>query len=86
MYPYELMNSFKKFFEDRLPNRREFYSFLSGEYISDKDYLYAVNVWNMFEMKTIGDYHDLYLGKDVLLSADVFEEFTGVYLELVVLD
>ena len=35
----------------------------------------------MFEMKTMGAYHDLYLKIDVLLLADVFETFTGVCLE-----
>ena len=33
------------------------------------------NVWNKYEMKTIKDYHDLYLKRDVLLLADVFEKF-----------
>ena len=32
-------------------------------------------------MKTMGDYHDLYLKSDVLLFADVFEEFRTVCLE-----
>ena len=32
-------------------------------------------------MKTMGDYHDLYLKSDVLLLADVFEEFRRVCLE-----
>ena len=37
-------------------------------------------------MKTIGDYHDLYLKTDVPLLADVFEEFRIVYLENYSLD
>ena len=37
-------------------------------------------------MKTIGDYHDLYLKKNVLLLADVSEEFRNVYLEYYGLD
>lgn len=32
-------------------------------------------------MKTMGDYHDLYLTTDVLLLADVFEEFRSICLE-----
>ena len=66
VYPYEHMNSLKRFFEDRMPNKREVYSSLRGECVSDKDYLHAVNVWIMLEIKTMGDYH-LYLKTDVLL-------------------
>ena len=43
--------------------------------ITDKVYEHALNVWNKFEMKTMKDYHDLYLKYDVLLLADVFEKF-----------
>ena len=47
------------------------------------DYLHAVNIWNMFEIKTMGSYRDLYLKIDVLLltDVDVFEKFIGVCLE-----
>ena len=60
------MDSFKKFFEDKLPNRCEFFSSLKHECISKKDYSHAINVWNTFKMNTVGDYHDLYLKTDVL--------------------
>ena len=59
----------------------KFYSSLKDECVGEKDYLHAVNVWNVFKMKTMGDYHDLYLRKGVLLSADVFEKFINTYLD-----
>ena len=37
-------------------------------------------------MKTMGDYHDLYLKSDILLLADVFENFIGTCLQYYKLD
>ena len=53
----------------------KFYSGLSNEGITDDDYQHAQEVWTTFDCQTIGDYHDLYLRTDVLLLADVFENF-----------
>ena len=61
VYPYEDIDSFKKFSEDKLPNRCDFFSSLKDECISERDYLHAINIWNTFKMNTIGYYHDLYL-------------------------
>ena len=52
-----------------------FSSSLKDRCISEKDYFKAINVWNIFRMNTMGDYHDLYLKTDVLSLADVFEKF-----------
>ena len=75
VYPYEYMDSFKKFSEDKLPDRPNFFSSLKDVYISEKDYLKPVDVWNMFKLNTMGDYHGLYLKTNVLLLADAFEKF-----------
>ena len=61
MYPHEYIDSFKKFSEDKLPIGIIFLDSLKDECISEKDYLYAYDVWNVFKMNTMGDYHDLYL-------------------------
>ena len=81
VYLYEYLDSFKKFFENKLPDKCEFFSSLKDEYISEKDYQRANNVWNAFEMKTVGDYYDLYLKTNVLLLADVFEKFIKTCLD-----
>ena len=96
-YPHEYMDSFKKFGEKNLPDRECFYSSVkdgttgdNGEkldgHISDEDYLTCNKIWNEFNMKNMGDYHDHYLKKDVLLLADVFEKFIDTCLKFYGLD
>ena len=69
------MDSWEGFKESRLPPKTEFYSKLTDEHISEKDYEHAKNVWVAFGCRNMDDYHDLYLRTDVLLLADVFETF-----------
>ena len=57
-----------------------------GGHISNEDYLTCKKTWDEFDMKNMGDYHDHYLKKDVLLLADVFEKFIDTYLKFYGLD
>ena len=86
VYPYEYMNSLERFKENKFPPKEAFYSRLTGEGISDEDYEHAKKVWKVFGMKTLQDYHDLYSVTDVLLLADVFENFRNVCMENYKLD
>ena len=86
VYPYDYVSSLDKLSETQLPPKEEFYSRLNDEDISDEDYQHAINVWNTFGCKTIRDYHDLYLKSDVLLLADVFENFRKTCLKHYKLD
>ena len=81
VYPYEYMNSFENLEETKLPPKEAFYSKLSDENISDKDYEHAKKVWETFKMKTLRDYHKLYNKVDVLLLADVFENFRNICIK-----
>ena len=86
MYSYEHTDNFKKFSENKLPDRCKIFSSLKDECISEKDYLKAKNIWNVFEMNTMGDYHDRHLKTEVLLLADVFEKFISTCLDYYELD
>eukprot|EP01052_Picozoa_sp_SAG31_P003998 SAG31_NODE_160_length_21908_cov_25.529048_10_plen_414_part_00 len=75
VYPYDYMDSWERFDECQLPSKEKFFSKLNDCDISDDDYAHGQNVWNTFKCKNLGDYHDLYVKSDVLLLADVFENF-----------
>ena len=80
IYPYEYMNSFKRFNEDELPDKSKFFSSLNNSGINEEQYNRAINVWKVFKIKHLGQYHDLYLKTNVLLLADVFKKFIKTYL------
>ena len=77
VYPYEYMDSWEKF-EVVLPGIDKFYIKLNMSGISNEDYEHALNVWDKFKLKNMGDYHDLYLKTDVALLANIFESFRKV--------
>ena len=85
VYPYDYMDSFEKF-NHKLPSKEDFYSILNDQHISNEDYEHAQNVWNKFSLKNMGDYHNLYHKSDILLLADVFENFRNTCLEYYKLD
>ena len=96
-YPYEFMSSFERFSEEKLSDKKRFYRSLkdgttgdNGEklnvHITNEEYLACNKIWIEFNMKIMGDYHNHYLKKDVLLLADVFEKFTGTCLKFCKLD
>ena len=86
VYPYEFIDSWKKFDEKHLPPKKAFYNRLNMKGISDQDYEHAQQVWNTMERKTLGCYHDTFLATDVLLLADVFETFRNACLKKFKLD
>ena len=80
-YPYEYMDSFKRFSKGKLPGKECFYSSVKDKttgdngdkldgYISDEDYQMCKKIWNEFNMKNMGNYH-----------ADVFEKFNHTCLK-----
>jgi hypothetical protein len=79
-YPYEYMDSLYRFEETQLPPKEAFFSKLSGDHITDSAYAHAQTVWSAFNIKNLGEYHDLYLKTDVLFLADIFEAFRSLCL------
>ena len=80
------MDSWERFDETSLPDKTAFYSELNLEDITDKDYLHAQKVWEVFEINNLGEYHDLYVQSDTLLLGDVFEKFRDTCFEIYGLD
>ena len=58
-----------------LPPKEAFYSKLTGVYITDEDYQHAHTVWKEFNIESMKDYDNLYNLSDILLLADIFENF-----------
>ena len=89
-------NSVKGFSEEKLP-KKCFYRSLKNRtngddgkkldgHISHEEYLTCEKIWDVFDMENMGDYHDHYLKKDVLLLADVFKKLIDTCLKFYGLD
>ena len=86
VYPYECMDSWVRFNETPLPDKEDFYSSLNMEDITDVGYRHAKRVFKNLSNKNLGDYHDLYVQRDTLLLADVFENFRNMCIKVYELD
>ena len=86
VYPFEDMDNWEKSDETSLPSKEDFYSKLNLDGISDEDYAHAQNVWDVFEIKNRGEYHDLYDQSDTLLLANVFKNCRNMCLDIYGLD
>ena len=61
-----------------VPQKEDFYSHLNMEDITDTDYAHKKRVCKDFEIKNLGEHHDLYVENDILLLANVFENFRNI--------
>lgn len=84
--PYDYLSSFEILAQTHLPTRQEFSNKLTDSMISEDEYNHVCNVWKVFNCKTLGEYCDIYLKSDVLLLADVFENFRNTCLKTYNLD
>ena len=86
VFPYEYMNSWEEFGETALPPKKDFYSNLKLEDISDEDYAHGKKLCDVFGIKNLGEYHDLYVQNDTLLLADIYENFRNMCIDIYELD
>ena len=76
------MDDWEKFNETLLPEKEDFYSHLNMEDITDADYVHTKRVCKDFEIKSLGEYHDLYVQSDTLSLPDVFENFRKMCINI----
>ena len=86
IYPYEYIDSWERFNKNTIPPKEAFYGKLNLENITDKDYERVKKVWEAFEIKNLGECHDLYAQCDTFLLGDVFENFINKCIEIYELD
>ena len=86
VYPYECMDSWEIFNETSLPDKEVFYGNLNMEDITDVGYRHAKRVFKSLSNKNLGDYHDLYVQSDILLFANVFENFSNMCIKVYEVD
>ena len=86
VYPYEYTDDWEKFNETSSLEKEDFYSLLNMKGITDADYAHAKRVSKDFEIRNLGEYHDLHVQSDTLLLADVSENFRNTCLKIYELD
>ena len=80
------MDSWERFDETSLPDKKAFYSEFDLENITDEDYIHSQKVFKEFRLKNVGEYHGLYVHYDTLLLSDVFGNFRNKCIEIYELD
>ena len=82
VYPDGYMDSWERFNATSLPDKKAFYTKLNEEGISNIDHAHSQKVWEVFGIKNLGEYHDLYIQSDTLLLAGVFENVRDKCIEV----
>ena len=75
---YDYVDCMQKLDEISPPPKEEFYSKLTDEGITNKDYQHDHTVWKEFNIESMKKYHKLYNLSDLLLLADIFENFRSI--------
>ena len=76
------MDSWQRFDEKLLSNKKYFYSNLNIEEFTNVDYRHAKKVFKRLNNENLGNYHDLDVQSDTLLLADVVKNITNECIEI----
>ena len=85
-YPYEWVDNINKLDNVGLPPIEAFNNRLTQSTATPENYKHAQKVYDALNCKSFRDYHLTYLQCDVLLLADVFEQFRKVCMNYYKLD
>ena len=80
------MDSWERFDEISLPDKKPFYCELYLEDITDKDYTHAQKVFKELELKNLGDCHDIVCSKWYIIVCRCIENFRNKCIEIYELD
>jgi hypothetical protein len=86
VFPYDFVDSVNKLECTALPLREQFYNKLTDSHITEEEHQFAQLIWKEFGIRNLGEYADLYLKTDILLLADIFENFRTKCCEIYNLD
>ncbi|CBK24960.2 uncharacterized protein [Blastocystis hominis] len=72
---YSLIKSYDTLNNTTIPSREQCIDDMKGEMMPQGEYDHMVKLWKIFDIKTWGEYYELYNVLDVTLMADAFEHF-----------
>ncbi|XP_064470106.1 uncharacterized protein LOC135384852 [Ornithodoros turicata] len=81
IYPYTFVDSFEAYNLPALPPKEAFKSVMNEQNITDEDYQYALDIFELFECKNLGGYTRLYVMLDACQLCDVVLYFREIVLE-----
>ena len=78
---YSLIKSYETLNNTTIPSREQCIDDMKGEMMPKDEYDHMVKLWNTFDIKTWGEYYELYNVLDVTLMGDTFEHFRNTTLK-----
>ena len=76
-----LVKSYESLNNTVIPSREQCIDDMKREVMPQDEYDHMVKLWKTFDMKTWGEYYELYKVLDVTLMADAFEHFHNTTLK-----